>query len=77
MKKAGLFAAGLALAASMVVATPSFGAKPKDPCTELQKQLNTLELRLARQGIATKAGGKTLGKILTLKQTARFLHCSL
>jgi hypothetical protein len=77
MKRAGVFAAGVALAASMVIATPSFGVTHKDPCTTLQNQLNTLEVRLARQGLDTKRGGKTLGKILILKQTAKQLHCHL
>jgi hypothetical protein len=77
MKRAGVFAAGVALAASAVIATPSFGAKHGDPCATLQRQLNTLEVRLARQGIGTRAGGRTLAQIITLRQTARFIHCSI
>ena len=77
MKRAGVFAAGVALVGSMFIATPSFGVTHKDPCTTLQNQLNTLEVRLARQGLDTRRGGKTLGKILVLKQTAKQLHCNL
>lgn len=77
MKRVGLFAAGVALAASTVFATPTFGVTHKDPCTVLQDQLNKLEVRFAHQGLNTRAGGKTLGKILTLKQTARQLGCHL
>jgi hypothetical protein len=77
MKRAGVFAAGVALAASAVIATPTFGATRQDPCDVLQKQLNTLEVRLAHQGLDTRRGGKTLGKILVLKQTAKQLHCHL
>ncbi|MBV9410192.1 MAG: hypothetical protein JO148_01240 [Acidimicrobiia bacterium] len=75
MKRAGVFAAGVALAASTMIATPSFGVTHKDPCATLQNQLNTLEVRLARQGLDTRQGGKTFGKILVLKQTAKQLHC--
>jgi hypothetical protein len=77
MKRAAVFAAGVALAASTVIATPSFGAKHQDPCAVLQNQLNTLEVRLAHQGLDSRRGGKTLGKILVLRQTARQLHCHL
>jgi hypothetical protein len=77
MKRVGLFAAGVALAASTVFATPTFGVTHKDPCTVLQDQLNKLEVRFARQGLDTRAGGKTFGKILVLKQTARQLGCHL
>jgi hypothetical protein len=77
MKRAAVFAAGVALAASTVIATPSFGLKHQDPCTVLQNQLNTLEVRLAHQGLDTRRGGKTLGRILVLKETARQLHCHL
>lgn len=77
MKRAGVIAAGLALAASTAIATPTFGATHRDPCTVLQNQLDQLELRLARQGLDSRRGGKTLGKILVLKQTARQLHCHL
>lgn len=77
MKRAGIFAAGVALAASTVIATPTFGSTRQDPCDVLQKQLNTLEVRLAHQGLDTRSGGKTLGKILVLKETARQLHCHL
>ncbi len=77
MKRAGIIAAGLALAASTAIATPSFGLKRQDPCDALQRQLNTLEVRLAHQGIDTRAGGRTLGRILTLRETARFVGCRL
>jgi hypothetical protein len=77
MKRAGVVAAGIALAASTAIATPSFGAKHADPCAILRSQLNTLEVRLARQGIDTRAGSRTLAKIFTLRETARFIHCSL
>jgi hypothetical protein len=77
MKRAGVVAAGFALTASAVFATPSFGAKHGDPCATLRSQLNTLEVRLARQGIDSRAGGRTLGKIIALRQTARILHCHL
>ena len=77
MKRAGVFAAGVALAASALIATPTFGATRQNPCDVLQKQLNTLELRLAHQGLDSRRGGRTLGKILVLKQTARQLHCHL
>ena len=43
MKRAGVFAAGVALAASTLIATPTFGATRQNPCDVLQKQLNTLE----------------------------------
>ncbi|GEM_PF-5162399 len=77
MKRAGVFAAGVALAASTVIATPSFGVTHKDPCATLQNQLTTLEVRLAHQGLDTRRGGKTLSKILVLKQTAKQIHCHL
>ena len=77
MKRAGIFAAGVALAASTVIAAPTFGAVHRDPCKTLQNQKNQLELRLARQGIDTRPGSRTLGKIITLNETARFLHCHL
>jgi hypothetical protein len=77
MKRAAVFAAGVALAASTAIATPSFAVRHQDPCTVLQNQLNTLEVRLAHQGLDTKRGGRTLGRILVLKQTAKQLHCHL
>jgi len=77
MKRAGVFAAGIALAASTVIAAPAFGVRHQDPCTVLQNQKNQLELRLARQGIDTRRGGKTLGRLLVLQQTAHQLHCHL
>jgi hypothetical protein len=77
MKRAALFAAGAALAASTVIATPSFAVKSTDPCTTLQNQLNQLEVKLAHQGIDTRRGSNTLGKIIALKETARFIHCHL
>jgi len=76
MKKAGIIAAGLALTGATVIATPSFGAK-QTSCQQLQHQLDKAETRLARRGIDTKRGGKALGDILTIRQTARFLHCNL
>ena len=76
MKKAGIIAAGLALAGTTFVATPSFGVK-RTPCEELQRQLDKAETRLARAGIDSKRGGKALGQILTIRQSARFLHCNL
>jgi hypothetical protein len=77
MKRAGVFAAGVALAASTVIAAPAFGVRHRDPCTTLQNQKNQLELRLARQGIDTRRGGRTLGQLLTLNETAHLLHCHL
>ena len=76
MKKAGIIAAGLALTGATVVASPSFGAK-RDSCDQLQRQLDKAETRLARAGLDSRRGGKALGDILTIKQTARFLHCNL
>jgi hypothetical protein len=76
MKRAGIVAAGVALAASTVIATPTFGAT-KDPCTVLQNQLNTLELRLAHQGINSRRGSRIEGKIHDLEQTAKFLGCKI
>ena len=76
MKKAGIIAAGLALAGTTVVATPSFGAK-RTSCEELQHQLDQAEKRVAKRGIDTKRGSKALGDVFTIKQTARFLGCNL
>ena len=75
MKRAGIVAAGLALAASIGIASPTFGAQ--DPCAVLQNKLATLELRLAHQGIDTQQGSNTESKIIALEQTAKFLHCKL
>jgi len=77
MKRAALFAAGVALAASTVIATPTFGATNNNPCDVLQHQFDKLELRLAHQGIDTRRGSNTEGKIIALKETAKFLHCHL
>ena len=76
MKKAGIIAAGLALTGATFVATPSFGAR-RSSCDELQRQLDRAETRLAHAGLGSKRGGKALGDILTIRQTARFLHCNL
>ena len=75
MKKAAVIAAGLALAGSAVVATPSFGAPTA--CEQLQRQLDQAEVRLARRGLDSRRGAKALGDILTIRQTARILHCHL
>jgi len=77
MKRAGVFAAGVALAASTVIAAPSFGATHRTPCETLQRQKNQLELRLARQGLDSRRGGRTLGQLFVLQQTAHELHCHL
>ena len=75
MKKAAVIAAGLALAASVSIGTPSFGAT--SACDQLQHKLDRAELRLARRGLDTKAGSRAFGDILTIKETARVLHCHL
>lgn len=75
MKKAGIIAASLAVAGATVIATPSFGAQTA--CDRLQRQLDQAELRLAKRGLDSKKGGKALGDILTIRETARFLHCNL
>ena len=77
MKKAGIMAAGLALAGSMVVATPTFGATPKDGCTELQQKLNQLEVRFAHRKPGSKGSGRILTQIFTLRTEARLVHCKL
>ncbi len=76
MKKAGIMAAGLALAGSMVVATPTFGVR-NNACDQLQNQLDKAELRLAKRGLDTKRGAKAFADIVTIRQTARLLHCNL
>jgi len=77
MKRAGVVAAGLALAASTAIATPSFAAKHQDPCVVLQNQVDQLKLRLAHQGVDTRRGSHTLAKIESVEQTAKALHCKL
>jgi hypothetical protein len=75
MKKAGLFAAGLALAASTVVATPTFGAQ-QDGCSAIRDKIDQLEVRLAHRG-GRAASKRILGQIYTLRAEARILHCHL
>ena len=75
MKRAGALAAGVALAASIFVSTPSFGALTA--CERLQQQLDQAELRLARRGLDSRRGSKAFADILTIKQTARIIHCHL
>jgi len=76
MKRTRIIAASLAMAASIGIATPTFGVT-RDPCAVLQKQLDTLELRLARQGIESRRGSRTYAKILELQQTAKALKCKV